>query len=65
KVTTDRDTSVNLGTYMSDPDDDKITLKWNATTDAKAFTVHMNGNHMVVTIKEGKTGKGTVILKLE
>ncbi|UCC92712.1 MAG: hypothetical protein JSW25_08620 [Thermoplasmata archaeon] len=65
KVTTDRDTSVNLGEYMSDPDDEKVTLEWNASTDAKAFTVHMNGNHLVITIKEGRTGKGTVTLKLE
>lgn len=65
KVTTDRDTSVNLGEYMSDPDDQKLDLKWNATSDAKAFTVHMNGNHLVVTVKEGKSGKGTVNLRLE
>jgi hypothetical protein len=65
KVTTDRDTSVNLGEYMSDPDDGKIDLEWNASTDAKAFTVHMNGNHLVITIKEGKSGKGTVTLQLE
>jgi hypothetical protein len=65
KVKTDRDTSVNLGTYMSDPDDEKIDLEWNATTDAKAFNVHMNGNHLVITIKEGKSGKGTVTLRLE
>jgi hypothetical protein len=65
KVTTDRDTSVNLGSYMTDPDDEKVDLRWNATTDAKAFTVHMNGNHMVITVKEGKSGKGTVTLRLE
>jgi hypothetical protein len=65
KVSTNRDTSINLGTYISDPDDEKPTLKWNATTTSKLFTVHMNGNHMVIDIKEGKTGKGKVSLKLE
>jgi len=64
KVSTDRDTSINLGEYMSDPDDEKADLEWNATTDAKAFTVHMNGNHMVITVKDGKSGTSTVNLVL-
>ena len=64
KVTTDRDRSVNLGDYMSDPDDEKNTLKWNANTASKIVTVHMNGNHLVISIREGKSGKATVELTL-
>ncbi|MCK5253694.1 MAG: hypothetical protein KAQ96_12130, partial [Thermoplasmata archaeon] len=64
KVTTDRDRSVNLGDYMSDPDDEKNTLKWNANTTSNIVTVHMNGNHLVISIREGKSGKATVELTL-
>jgi hypothetical protein len=64
KVKTDRDTSVNLGEYMTDPDDEKIALKWNASTDSKVCTVHMNGNHLVITVSEGRSGKATVTLVL-
>lgn len=62
KVT--RPTSVNLGEYMSDPDDANVDLTWTATTDSNIVEVHMNGNHLVITPKEGKEGKAKVTLTL-
>jgi len=62
KVT--RPTSVNLGDYMSDPDDEKAVLTWTATTDSNLVEVHMNGNHLVITPKEGKEGKAKVSVTL-
>lgn len=64
KVTTDRDKSVNLGDHMSDPDDEKNTLEWTASTTSNIVEVHMNGNHLVITVKEGKSGKATVQMTL-
>lgn len=59
-----RDTGVNLAQYMSDPDDEKTELKWNATTTSNLVEVHMNGNHLVITPKKDKEGTATVTVKL-
>ncbi|MCK5251851.1 MAG: hypothetical protein KAQ96_02835, partial [Thermoplasmata archaeon] len=59
-----KDTRIDLTSYMSDPDDPNEDLHWTAETDVDLFTVRMDGNVLVIEPEDDKKGQGKVILSL-
>ncbi|MCJ2540525.1 MAG: Ig domain-containing protein, partial [Candidatus Thermoplasmatota archaeon] len=59
-----KDTRIDLTSYMSDPDDPNEDLHWTAETDSDLFTVRIDGNVLVIDPEDDKKGQGKVILGL-
>ncbi|MCJ2540633.1 MAG: hypothetical protein LN414_05130, partial [Candidatus Thermoplasmatota archaeon] len=65
-VTTSGEHTVDLRSYMSDPDDDVADLSWRVVGDgADLFEVKVEGNKLRIVPKEGASGKEKVTLVLD
>jgi hypothetical protein len=65
-VTISGEHTLDLRSYMSDPDDDLADLSWRVVGDgADLFEVKVEGNKLRIVPKEGASGKEKVTLVLE